>query len=95
MPLTWRRAKPSQFSCFTHLILYTIFAGAVAGRGLYSESVLPIHIVDMNCTGSEHNIWECGHNGLISVYSCASRNDASVRCQGILITIIVILTRLV
>ena len=57
--------------------------GAVAGRGLYTETVWPFHIIDLNCTGWERTVWECPHNGIFNEYSCPFTNDASVRCQGL------------
>ena len=54
----------------------------MAGRGLYTERIWPFHIIDLNCTGFEKTIWECGHSNLNDVYSCPTQNDASIRCQG-------------
>lgn len=54
--------------------------GAAAIQGSYTEGVLPIHINDLNCTGSEESVWECPHNG-IAGYSCNHYQDASVICQ--------------
>jgi len=54
--------------------------GAAAIQGSYTEGVLPIHINDLNCTGSEERVWECPHNG-IAGYSCNHYQDASVICQ--------------
>ena len=62
---------------------YFITIGAVAGRGSYTERIWPLHIVDLNCTGTERTIWECPHNDLYNVYTCGSINDASVICQGL------------
>ena len=28
-------------------------------------------------------VWECQKNGLLDTYNCPSRNDASIRCQGL------------
>ena len=55
--------------------------GSQALYGSYTESVWPIHINDLNCTGSEESVWECPHNGIVG-YSCNHRQDASVVCQG-------------
>ena len=49
--------------------------------GEYTEGVWPIHINDLNCTGSEESVWECPHNGIVR-YSCNHQDDASVMCQG-------------
>ena len=49
-----------------------------------SEYVLPFHIIDLNCTGDENNIWQCPRNNLIQ-YKCSQSHDAIVGCQiGIL-----------
>ena len=57
-------------------------SGAIAAEGVYTESSLPIHIIDLNCTGTEQRLLDCSHNGLLGVYTCGSREDASLRCQG-------------
>ena len=49
------------------------------------ESVWPVYMNDVNCTGSEESIWDCPHNG-ITGYSCNHREDASVICHGKKIT---------
>ena len=67
-------------SCI-HVLIKCI--GAFAGRGLYTETVWPFHIIDLNCTGMEKTVWECSHNGLIDEYNCPFSYDASVRCQGL------------
>ena len=41
-----------------------------------------MHIIDINCTGSEQRLLDCPYNGLIGVRVCGNRDDASVRCQG-------------
>ena len=63
-------------------LLCIIPSGAVASRGLYTETIWPFHIIDVNCTGVEMMILECSHNGLFDEYNCPSRNDASLRCQS-------------
>ena len=55
--------------------------GAIAAYGSYTESVWPVYIRDLNCTGSEGSIYECPHNG-ITGYICNQYNDASIKCQG-------------
>jgi deleted-in-malignant-brain-tumors protein 1 len=64
------------------MILLSTSIGAVAGRGLHTETIWPFHIIDLNCTGVERTVWECSHNGLFDEYFCPSNHDASVRCQG-------------
>ena len=41
-----------------------------------------MHIIDLNCTGSELRVLDCPHNGLSGVHTCDHRQDASIRCQG-------------
>jgi hypothetical protein len=41
-----------------------------------------MHIIDINCTGSELSVLDCPHNGLSDVHICDHQQDASVRCQG-------------
>ena len=41
-----------------------------------------MHIIDINCTGSEQRLLDCPHNDLIGAHTCGSREDASLRCQG-------------
>ena len=55
--------------------------GASALTNSYTESTWPIHINDLNCSGSEESIWNCPHNGLIG-YSCSHYDDAAVLCQS-------------
>ena len=63
-----------QYTCWHNL-------GSQAMYRQYTEGVWPIHINDLNCTGSEKSVWECPHNG-IEGYSCYHYQDASVMCQG-------------
>ena len=91
-----RSVSTSTVGCLTDiLIAYSVYLslpleslnvivvslGAVVGRGLYTETVWPFHIIDLNCTGAETMILECSYNGLFDEYNCPSRNDASLRCQ--------------
>ena len=62
-------------------IHYCCTPGSQAVYRRYTEGAWPIHINDLNCTGSEESVWECPHNG-IKRYSCYHRQDASVICQG-------------
>ena len=69
------------FTCKLHAIII----GAVAGRGIYTESTLPMYLVDLNCTGNEQRLQDCPRNALVVAYSsCANTDDASLRCQGLL-----------
>ena len=58
--------------------------GAIAGRGTFTESSWPFHIIDVNCSGLEMTLFDCPHNNLIDTHTCRSTQDASVRCQGAL-----------
>ena len=59
--------------------------GAIAGQDVYTESTLPMHVFDINCTGSEQRLFDCPRNALSGMYSsCANTDDASLRCQGLL-----------
>ena len=62
--------------------MYNDIIGAIAGRGVFTETSWPFHFVDVNCSGFEMTLFDCPHNNLIDTYTCYSRQDASVRCQG-------------
>ena len=57
-----------------------LFIGAIALHSLFTESLLPIAINDINCTGSEEQISACLQNA-IDLHTCYYRRDASVICQ--------------
>ena len=61
----------------------TCTTGAIAATGSYTERSLPVHIIDLNCTGNERNYLECPHNNLSDLHSCDHTQDASLRCQGL------------
>ena len=63
------------------MYLKHIYLGAYAVAMSYRRN-LPIHIVDLNCTGSEETVLECAHNNLIGVHVCDNMQDAAIRCQG-------------
>ena len=63
-------------------LMYSIL-GAIAAYDAYTESALPIHIIDINCTGSEQRLFDCPRNSLVGIHSCGNREDASLICQGI------------
>ena len=49
---------------------------------MYTERNLPIHINDLNCTGSEKSVWECPRNEIVG-YSCGyNQDDARLICSG-------------
>ena len=56
--------------------------GAIPVEGVYTENSLPMHIIDLNCTGSEQRLVDCPHNSLIDVHVCDITEDAALRCQG-------------
>ena len=64
-----------------HNIIFFL-PGAIVLPTYYFERVWPHHIVDLNCSGHENNLWNCSHNALINTYACSSDHDASVSCQG-------------
>ena len=41
-----------------------------------------MHIIDINCTGTENRILDCSYNNLVGMHTCDHWQDASVRCQG-------------
>lgn len=69
---------------YTTLAFFSILltaTGAIAIHGSYSESILPIFINDLNCTGSEETVWLCPHNAALSPETCNHEHDAAVVCQ--------------
>ena len=58
------------------------YTGAIAIHNGITERVWPVHITDLNCTGSEEQFLQCSHNAL-EAGSCNRRNDVSVVCQPI------------
>ena len=62
--------------------IYT-FIGAVAiTSSRYSSDMKPFHIIDLNCNGTEENVFNCSHNQ-VTQHSCSqSYDDARIRCLG-------------
>lgn len=60
-----------------------LISGAIATTD-YNERLKPVHIYDINCSGTEANILECPHNTINNPHSCLTyySKDASVQCQG-------------
>ena len=54
----------------------------MAAGGVYAEYSLPMHVIDVNCTGNEQRLLDCPYNGLIGTHACGRGEDASLRCQG-------------
>ena len=48
---------------------------------MYNEVSGGILLDEVNCTGEENQLLECGHNG-IGVHDCSHYQDAGVRCTG-------------
>ena len=48
---------------------------------VYNEVSGSILLDEVNCTGEEIQLLECGHNG-IGVHGCSHYQDAGVRCTG-------------
>ena len=42
---------------------------------------LAIWLDDVNCTGDESRLIDCGHNG-VGIHNCTHSNDAGVICGG-------------
>ena len=67
------------------------FTGAVAlHSAYYGPGTGPILLDELQCTGTESSLFDCGHNG-IGNHDCSHYDDASVRCQGNIICIHIIL----
>lgn len=45
----------------------------------FGPGLVPIHLDDVMCFGSEQNILDCPHS---TTHNCAHYEDAGVRCQG-------------
>ena len=58
-----------------------IFVGASALSGSYTEGVKAFHIIDLNCDGTEENIFNCSYNSIVQ-HTCSDYEDAYVRCPG-------------
>ncbi len=60
--------------------LRTCLTGAVALQSGFADGTGPIFLDDVQCTGTEDNLFSCPHNG-IGIHNCAHSEDAGVRCQ--------------
>ena len=65
-------------SILTYSVNTYLTIGAIAISGSYSYSQIPIHINDLNCSGSEEEVGHCPHNTLV-LSQCY---PASVVCQA-------------
>ena len=70
-----------QFTADMHCWSFLIISGAITVKGYFSNYVWPFHLIDLNCTGEENNVFDCVHNQLED-YTCSGSHDASVVCQG-------------
>ena len=69
--------------CFSKSIMInlTLFLGAMAVSGTYTEGLLTFGITDIHCNGTEQNISLCAQNE-VQLHNCQSRDDAGIICQG-------------
>ena len=58
-----------------------LLIGALARTGSYTESAKSFHIIDLNCNGTEDNIFNCSYNK-IQQHSCYYYEDAYVQCPS-------------
>ena len=59
-----------------------LITGAIAIHNSFSETILPVYIYDLNCTGIENTFQNCPHNAL-NPNLCNYRQDAAVSCLPI------------
>ncbi|XP_019861772.1 PREDICTED: neurotrypsin-like [Amphimedon queenslandica] len=55
--------------------------GSVSMGGLHYDDNIPLHIVNLNCTGNEESIWDCP-SSTQGQGSCTVYTDVSVACHG-------------
>ena len=60
-------------------IISILITGAIAIHNSFLESILPVHIYDLNCSGIENTFQNCPHNAL-NPNLCNYRQDAAVSC---------------
>ena len=71
-----------QFNLDTRAKMYFVPTDAVAFSGAhFSSGVGPIHLNNVDCSGSETNLIDCSHSSTVSCNNGHSE-DAGVRCQG-------------
>ena len=76
--------KKNYCACLNYLIselFYFVYLGAISATGYFTNNIWPFHILDINCTGEEDNIFDCTHNE-IENYMCLWSHDASIVCHG-------------
>ena len=75
-------------NCNLDCLNYVTIIGAINGSGYYVDYTWPFGLIDLNCTGKESDVLDCPHNGNVG-YSCSNSHDASVICQSIPVTLII------
>ena len=56
------------------------FTGAIViSHYYYYHYYYPVHVHDLNCTGTESSIWDCPYDNIIEY--CGYYEDAAVLCQ--------------
>ena len=71
--------------CYYYMTMNVIHVTPLDSRiyNGYRERYLPLHIIDVNCTGEEATIWDCPHNAVVENSNCRSYyQDAAVTCLG-------------
>ena len=59
---------------------YSNFQDSIPFTNAYfGQGIAPIHLDDLNCTGSESTLSECAHSG-VGIHNCAHHEDAGVLC---------------
>ena len=70
---------------YYHMTMYVVHVAPLDSRiyNGYGERYLPLHVIDINCTGEEATIWDCPHNAVVENSNCRSYyRDAAVTCLG-------------
>ena len=59
--------------------MFAIITGAIArGSAFFGPGVDPIHLDDVQCTGSESSLFDCTAN---TIHNCNHLEDAGVECM--------------
>ena len=74
-------ARFNDYIFYNIRIYILIFPGASALSGSYTEGAKAFHIIDLNCDGTEENIFNCSYNSIVQ-HTCSDYEDAYVRCPG-------------